>query len=87
MANIKSAAKRARQTVRITAANRSALSLVKSRLKKVRTALKEGKKAEATEAARAFISIIDKAAKTGRVPKNRANRHKARINKAVAALS
>jgi len=87
MANIKSAAKRARQTIRITAANRSALSLVKTRLKRVRTALKEGKKDEAKVAAQAFISIIDKAAKTGRVPRNRANRHKSRINKALLALS
>ena len=87
MANIKSAAKRARQTVRITAANRSALTLVKTRLRKVRAALKEGKKDEAKVAARAFISIIDKAAKTGRVPKNRANRQKARVNRALATLS
>jgi small subunit ribosomal protein S20 len=86
MANIKSAAKRARQTVRRTAANRRVLRTVKASLKKVREALTAGKKAEATELSRKATSVLDKAAKTGRIHRNKADRHKAQFSKALAAV-
>jgi small subunit ribosomal protein S20 len=85
MANTKSAAKRARQTVRRTAANRRVIRAVKSSLKKVREALTTGKKAEAGELARKASSVLDKAAKTGRIHRNKAARHKAQFSKALAA--
>jgi small subunit ribosomal protein S20 len=87
MANTKSAAKRARQTTARTVANRRSLSIVKTQLRTVREVMKSGKKDEATTAARAFFSSLDKAAKAGRVHRNTANRHKARINKTLAGLS
>lgn len=87
MANTKSAAKRARQTVVRTAANRRASSLVKSRLKRARGDIKGGKKEGAVSTARAFFSTVDKAVKSGRVHKNKANRLKSRLNKALVALS
>jgi small subunit ribosomal protein S20 len=87
MANTKSAAKRARQTTRRTLANSRALTAVKTQLKKVRAAVKGGKKDEAKAAAQAFISTIDKAVKTGRVHRNSASRHKSVLGKALAALS
>lgn len=87
MANTKSAAKRARQTTTRTLANRRSLSFVKTQLRAVREVIKSGKKDEAKAAARAFISSLDKAAKAGRVHRNTANRHKARINKTLAGLS
>ena len=86
MANTKSAAKRARQTGRRTLTNRRALSAVKSSLKDVRAAIKTGKKADAQTLAKAFVSNADKAAKTGRIHKNAANRHKSRLARSLAAL-
>lgn len=87
MANTKSAAKRARQTVRRTKANSPVLTAVKTQLKKVRTAIKAGKKDEAKAAAQEFISTIDKAVKGGRVHRNSANRHKSTISKALSGLN
>ena len=87
MANTKSAAKRARQTERKTLINRRALTSVKNQLKTVRAALTGTDKAAATTAARAFVSTIDKAVKTGRVHRNSAARHKSALNKALAKLA
>ncbi len=86
MANTKSAAKRARQTGRRTLTNRRAITAVKSSLKDTRAAIKTGKKDEAQASAKTFVSNVDKAAKTGRIHKNAANRHKSRVARALAAL-
>jgi small subunit ribosomal protein S20 len=86
MANTRSSAKRARQTKTRTAANRSVLTGVKNKLKAARTAIKTGNKDEAASAARAVISAMDRAAKSGRVHKNKANRTKSRLAKAITAL-
>jgi small subunit ribosomal protein S20 len=80
MANTKSAAKRARQTVKRSLLNRSALSRLRSLQK---TAL-AGEKSDA-ERVRALISAIDKAAKRGIIHRNAARRRKARLQKLVAA--
>ena len=87
MANTNSAAKRARQGVRRTNVNRRALTAVKNQLKKFRTVVGGTDKAAAKAAALEFISTIDKAAKTGRVHQNSANRHKSAVNKALAKLA
>jgi small subunit ribosomal protein S20 len=86
MANTKSAAKRARQTERRTLMNRRVLSSGKNSLKAVRGAVKAGKKDEARKLVQAFASTVDKAAKTGRLHKNAANRHKSNAARALAAL-
>ena len=87
MANTKSAAKRARQTTRRTATNRRALTAVKSRLKGAREALTGTDKARAKAAAVTVVSALDKAAKSGRIHRNAANRHKSKLNKALAKLA
>ncbi len=87
MANTKSAAKRARQTIKRTLANRRVISAVKTKQRKVRTSIEDGRKDDAVLAARDFVSSIDKAAKTGRVHKNKANRAKSRMAKALAKLN
>lgn len=87
MANTKSAAKRARQTERRTLTNRRALTAVKNQLKNFRSVIGGKSKAAAAAAAKEFISTIDKAAKTGRVHRNAADRHKSAINKALAKLA
>jgi small subunit ribosomal protein S20 len=86
MANTKSAAKRARQTTRRTLTNQRALTTVKNSLKAVRAAIKAGKKDEARTLIQSFASTVDKAAKTGRIHKNAANRHKSNVARAFAAL-
>ena len=86
MANTKSAAKRARQTGRRTLTNRRALSAVKSSLKDVRASVKAGKKDEALTLSKTFVSNADKAAKTGRIHKNAANRLKSRLARSMAAV-
>ena len=87
MANTKSAAKRARQTERRTIVSRRALTAVKNQLKKFRTVAGGTDKTAAQTAAKAFVSSIDKAAKAGRVHRNAANRHKSRVNRALAKLA
>jgi small subunit ribosomal protein S20 len=87
MANTKSAAKRARQTVTISKANRRVLTAVKKEIKGIRATIKSGAKAAAQEASKAFASTVDKAAKTGRIHANKANRLKSRAAKQIAKLS
>jgi small subunit ribosomal protein S20 len=87
MANTKSAAKRARQTLRRTAINKRSLTSVKNQLKGVREAVKGGNKETAKTAASKFFSTIDKAVKSGRLHRNAASRHKSRLNSALAKLA
>ncbi|MEO8350379.1 MAG: 30S ribosomal protein S20 [Chthoniobacteraceae bacterium] len=87
MANTKSAAKRARQTIKRTLANRRVINAVKSKQRKVFISIEDGRKNEAMAAARDFVSAVDKAAKTGRVHKNKANRAKSRMAKALTKLN
>jgi small subunit ribosomal protein S20 len=87
MANTKSAAKRARQTLRRTAINKRSLTAVKNQLKSVRDAIKGGKKEEAKTVAASFFSTIDKAVKAGRLHRNAASRHKSRLSSALAKLA
>ena len=87
MANIKSAAKRARQTVVRTAQNRAVLSAIKTRTKALNASLKAANKEEAKAGFQALTSVLDKAVKTGRVHKNLASRQKSRFHKKLSALA
>ena len=87
MANTKSAAKRARQTLRRTAINKRSLTAVKNQLKSVRDAIKGGGKDTAKTAASKFFSTVDKAVKAGRLHRNAAARHKSRLSTALAKLA
>ena len=78
MANIKSAAKRARQTVTRTAQNRSALRAIKTNTKAFEAA-------KTPAALKTVSSALDKAVKSGRVHKNLANRRKSRMAKKLTA--
>ncbi len=86
MANTKSAAKRARQTVRRTATNRRVKNKVKNALKRVREAIKAGDKAQAAELAVKAQSVLDKAAKTGQIHKNKASRQKSQLAAGLASV-
>jgi small subunit ribosomal protein S20 len=76
MANTKSAAKRARQTLKRSLRNRSGLS----RLRTLQKTTVTGEKLD-PEKLRALVSAIDKAAKRGIIHRNAARRRKARLQK------
>jgi small subunit ribosomal protein S20 len=79
MANTKSAAKRARQTLKRSLRNRSVVT-------RLRTMQKQARSSETAQAdqIRAVISEIDKAAKRGIIHRNAAIRRKARLYQALA---
>jgi small subunit ribosomal protein S20 len=79
MANTKSAAKRARQTVKRSLRNRSIVTHLRTMHKTVRSTQTPG-----PDQLRALISAIDKAAKRGIIHPNAANRRKARLGKVFA---
>ena len=80
MANTRSAGKRARQSLRRAVHNRS----VKTHLRRVQKRIRSAPEPSADQI-HAAISAIDKAAKSGVIHRNAANRRKARLNKALAA--
>jgi small subunit ribosomal protein S20 len=82
MANTKSAAKRARQTLKRSLRNRSVLTRLRRMQKQTRSS-----QVSNLEGIRRVISAIDKAAKRGIIHRNVANRRKARLHKALAAAS
>lgn len=84
MANIKSVAKRARQSVKRHARNASVISELKSTQKKLRTAIAAGKLDEAKAEYVKVSSALDKAAKRGVIHKNSADRKKGVFNRALA---
>ena len=86
MANIKSAAKRARQTKVRTARNRSTLSSLKTLSRKSQTALEAKDKTAAAAQAREFSSELDRAVKSGTIHRNAANRRKSSLARKLAAL-
>jgi small subunit ribosomal protein S20 len=79
MANTRSAGKRARQTLRRAARNRS----VKSHLRRLQKQTRSTPERTADQI-REVISAIDKAAKSGVIHRNAADRRKARLNKKLA---
>lgn len=87
MANTKSAAKRARQTTRRTLHNRRALTNLKNQVKDLRKHVGAKSKDAAKASFQSVVGALDRAAKTGRIHKNAANRKKSRLNKALAALA
>ena len=81
MAYTRSAAKRARQTLRRAHRNQS----VKTHLRRLQKRIRSAPAPNPVEI-RAVISAIDKAAKRGTIHRNAANRRKARLNKALAGI-
>jgi small subunit ribosomal protein S20 len=86
LANIKSAKKRARQSEAARQRNASARSMVRTALKKVVKAIEANDKAAATEAYSAAIPMMDRYAARGLIHKNKAARHKSRLNAKIHAL-
>ena len=80
MANIASAEKQRRQAEKRKLRNRAAKSRLRTSLKKVRASV-EGGDADKDTLATGF-SVVDRAAKTGLIKVNTANRYKARLSAA-----
>ncbi len=87
MANTKSAAKSARQSIVRHNRNASVISAIKSRQKKLNSVVASGDAAGAKEQFEKFASALDKAAKRGIIHRNVASRRKSRLNKALAGMS
>lgn len=86
MANIKSAKKRAKQTLVRNARNASQRSMLRTAVKKVLKAI-EAKDAAGAEAAFAVAQpILDRYSSRGLIHKNKAARHKARLTARIKAL-
>lgn len=87
MANIKSAKKRARTAVKNRAHNMSMRSMMRTSIKKVLHAVEASDKSAASEAFKAAEKIMDRFADKGLIHKNKAARHKSRLNAKVKALA
>ncbi len=87
MANIKSARKRARQSEKTRQHNMGLRSLMRTRIKNVVKACDAGDKDAAQAAYKAAVPVIDSMINKGIVTKNKAARHKSRLNTRVKALA
>ena len=87
MANIKSAKKRAIQAEKARKHNASRRSMTRTFVKKVVAAIAAGDKAAASEAYKTAVPVIDRMADKGIIHKNKAARHKSRLNAQVKALA
>ena len=87
MANSPQAKKRARQSEKRRTHNTSQRSLVRTVIKKVNAAVDTGDAEAAKTAYDSAVPVIDRMADKGIIHKNKAARHKSRLNTQVKALS
>lgn len=79
--------KRARQDVKLNAANSSLRSKFRTSIKNVLKAVATGDKAKAAEMFKSAQSVIDSIADKGLFHKNKAARHKSRLSAKVKAIA
>ena len=87
MANSPQARKRARQAERRRQHNAGFRSMFRTFIKKVIAAVDAGDKAGAEEAYKTAVTVIDKTTGKGLIHKNKAARHKSRLNARIRAMS
>ena len=87
MANIKSAEKRARQTIKRRAHNMALRSKLRTAIKSVTNAVEAGNKDEATANLKVASPIIDSMVNKGIIHRNKAARHKSHLNARLKELS
>lgn len=87
MANTAQAKKRARQAEKRRQRNVGQRSLVRGAIKKVVLSLDGGNKAEAQTLLGTAVPVIDSMARKGIIHKNKAARHKSRLNQRLKALA
>lgn len=86
MANSAQARKRARQAEKRRQHNAGRRSMMRTELKKVDAAIAAGDKAAAEGAYKAAVPVLDSLANKGLIHKNKAARHKSRLNAKIRAL-
>jgi small subunit ribosomal protein S20 len=86
LANTAQARKRARQSEKRRAQNASRRGMMRTYLKKVVKAIHVGDKEQAQEAYKQTVPVIDRMANEGMIHKNKAARHKSRLNAHIRAM-
>ena len=86
MANTAQARKRAKQAEKRRRHNASFRSMVRTYIKKVVTAIQTKDYDQATAAYNEAVPVIDRMADKGIIHKNKAARHKSRLNASIKAL-
>ncbi len=86
MANIASAKKRARQAEKLRRHNASQRSFLRTQIKNVINAIEAKDKEAAQTAFKAAVPVIDAMVSKGIIHKNKAARHKSRLNSHLQAL-
>jgi small subunit ribosomal protein S20 len=87
LANTAQARKRARQAEKRRQHNASFRSTTRSAIKKVLKLIEAGDKQGAAEAYKEAVPVIDKAAGKGLLHRNKAARHKSRLNAHIKAMA
>lgn len=87
MANSLQARKRARQAEKRRKHNAGRRSMLRTHIKKVVYAIEAGDKETVVAAYEAAVPVIDRAANKGLIHKNKAARHKSRLNAHIRAMS
>jgi small subunit ribosomal protein S20 len=87
LANIKSAKKRAIQAEKRRQHNASRRSMTRTCIKKVLAAIQAGDKEAAQTAFNAASPVLDRMATKGLIHKNKAARHKSRLNAQIKAIA
>ncbi|WP_078118271.1 30S ribosomal protein S20 [Thiosocius teredinicola] len=86
MANSAQARKRARQAEKRRQHNAGRRSMMRTEIKKVVKAIETGDKDAAQNAYKAAVPVLDSMATKGLIHKNKAARHKSRLNAQIRAL-
>ncbi len=86
MANTAQARKRARQGEKRRQHNAGRRSLLRTRIKQVVNAIEAGDKEKAEAAYKMAVPVIDTMAGSALIHKNKAARHKSRLNARIRAL-
>ena len=86
MANSLSARKRVRQAEQSRLLNASQRSQVRTSIKKVLAAIEAGDRDAAEAAYKAAVPAIDRSVSKGLMHRNKAARHKSRLNRHIRAL-
>lgn len=86
LANIASAKKQARQSVKREARNKGVRTRARTQVKKARLQIEAGELEAAIQATRDAVSALDRAASKGVIHRNNASRRKSRLMKRLAAL-
>jgi small subunit ribosomal protein S20 len=87
LANSAQARKRARQAEKRRQHNAGRRSMMRTEIKKVDAAIQAGDKAAAETAFKAAAPLLDSLATKGLIHKNKAARHKSRLNAKIRALA